>query len=261
MTLLDRHHAIKTEIVSHLTALVELARTAGMRTLASDVETRRIPKVANERFHLVILGEFNHGKTTFVNALLGADILPTGITPTTAAINHVLFADKPAARAILKDGSDIAIAPGSLADWVTVTGARQGEVSHVEVGYPAALLRENVVLVDTPGVNDLNEQRADITYGYVPQADAVIFLLDAGQALKDSEREFLSSRVLTRTKERLIFVVGKIDLLSGSERDDVLRYAHEGLGELVPDPVVFPISAREALAGRVDSSGLPELLA
>ena len=70
------------------------------------------------------------------------------------------------------------------------------EVAYVELGYPSELLVNNVVLVDTPGVNDLNEQRAEVTYGYVPRADAVVFLLDAGQALKDSEREFLRSRVL-----------------------------------------------------------------
>ena len=77
------------------------------------------------------------------------------------------------------------------------------------------------MLVDTPGVNDLNEQRAEVTYGYVPRADAVVFLLDAGQALKDSEREFLRSRVLESARDRLIFVLGKMDLLYA-------RRAHRG---------------------------------
>jgi hypothetical protein len=133
-------------------------------------------------------------------------------------------------------------------------------VSYVEVGYPAEILRENVTLVDTPGVNDLNEQRAEITYGYVPRADAVIFLLDAGQALKDSEREFLSSHVLEGSRDRLIFVLGKMDLLSEVERSAVLSYVREGLGKLVKEPVVFPLSAKAFLAGRREESGLPALL-
>jgi hypothetical protein len=129
------------------------------------------------------------------------------------------------------------------------------------VGYPADLLRENITLVDTPGVNDLNEQRADITYGYVPRADAVIFLLDAAQALKDSEREFLSSHVLEGSKERLIFVLGKIDLLRDKEREEVIRYVREGLKKFVDDPTVFPLSAKDWLASRAPDSGFPELLA
>jgi hypothetical protein len=150
--------------------------------------------------------------------------------------------------------------PEALADWVTVAGSRWQDVAYVELGYPAEILREKVVLVDTPGVNDLNEQRADITYGYVPRADAVIFLLDAGQALKDSEREFLSSHVLEGSRDRLIFILGKMDLLSDAERSAVLDYVKRGLATFVPDPVVFPLSARAALAGRPEDSGLPELL-
>jgi GTPase Era involved in 16S rRNA processing len=259
--LLERHGKSKQKLLTQLRALAKLARDSGMRTLAADIETTRIPKVENERFHLVVLGEFNHGKSTFVNALLGADVLPTGITPTTAAINHVVYADKANAKATLFDGDSISIAPAALSDWVTAAGARSKDVHHVELGYPSEILRENIVLVDTPGVNDLNEQRAEITYGYVPRADAVIFLLDAGQALKDSEREFLSGRVLERTKDRLIFVVGKVDLLADKERDDVVRYVREGLGQLVDDPVVFPLSAKQALTGDRESSGMPELMA
>src|SRR5690606_29257260 len=157
-----------------------------------------------------VLGEFNHGKTTFVNALLGDEVLPVGITPTTAAINHVIHAEGPRARAVLAEGGEEALEVHSLSDWITVGGARARDVAYVEVGYPADILRENITLVDTPGVNDLNEQRAEITYGYVPRADAVIFLLDAGQALKDSEREFLASHVLEGSRDRMIFVLGKM---------------------------------------------------
>src|SRR4029078_6354947 len=107
------------------------------------------------------------------------------------------------------------------------------EVAHVEVGYPADILQGNVVLVDTPGVNDLNEQRAEVTYGYVPGAHAVIFLLDSGQALKDSEREFLASHVLEGSRDRLIFVLGKIDLLGPGERSAVDTYVREGLAKTV----------------------------
>ena len=196
-----------------------------MITLARDIRTTRIPKLESERFHLVVLGEFNHGKSTFVNALLGSDVLPTGITPTTASINHVVYARRSrTARVVLLDRREPARSirassrSGSPSRAATPTRSRTSSSAT-----RASCSSNNVVLVDTPGVNDLNEQRAEVTYGYVPRADAVVFLLDAGQALKDSEREFLRSRVLESARDRLIFVLGKMDMLSADERTAVAR--------------------------------------
>ncbi len=257
--LLDHHKQSKHEIVARFQQLADVADAVGMTTLARDIRATRIPKIQEERFHLVVLGEFNHGKSTFVNALLGAEVLPTGITPTTAAINHVRWSDGIAGRVVLLDGTARELGAHEIKEWVTVAGGRADEVAYVELGYPAELLKNNVVLVDTPGVNDLNEQRAEVTYGYVPRADAVIFLLDAGQALKDSEREFLSSHVLEGSRDRMIFVLGKMDMLNAEERAAVTAYVKDGLAKLVKEPVVFPLSAREWLLRRDPGSGMSEL--
>ena len=261
MILLEHHKSAKREIITRFEQLAEIAEGVGMVTLARDIRTTRIPKIESERFHLVVLGEFNHGKSTFVNSMLGSDILPTGITPTTASINHVVWAQHPTARVMLLSGESRYLEPSQLKDWVTVAGGHAAEVSYVELGYPSDLLTNNVVLVDTPGVNDLNEQRAEVTYGYVPRADAVVFLLDAGQALKDSEREFLRSRVLENARDRLIFVLGKMDMLSSDEKIAVIDYVKKNLAQLMPDPVVFPLSARDWAKTKDPASGMPELLA
>src|SRR5690606_428502 len=108
--------------------------------------------------------------------------------------------------------------------------------------------------------NDLNEQRAEVTYGYVPRADAVLFLLDAGQALKDSEREFLSSHMLDGSRDRLIFVLGKMDLLSDDERSAVVAYVKEGVAKLAPGASVYPLSAKSWLVRRDPESGMPALM-
>ncbi|HEY4243929.1 MAG TPA: dynamin family protein [Kofleriaceae bacterium] len=261
MILLDHHKSAKREIIARFQQLADVADAVGMVTLARDIRTTRIPKLESERFHLVVLGEFNHGKSTFVNALLGSDALPTGITPTTASINHVVWAQHPTARVVLTTGESKFLEPGQIKDWVTVAGGHASEVAYVELGYPSDLLRNNVVLVDTPGVNDLNEQRAEVTYGYVPRADAVVFLLDAGQALKDSEREFLRSRVLEAARDRLIFVLGKMDLLNTDERAAVVDYVKDGLKTITTEPVVFALSAKDWAKSKDPASGMPELLA
>jgi len=258
--MLEKHRESKTVILEHLERLADIAQEIGMVSLASDIRHQRLQKLRDEQFHLVVLGEFNHGKSTFVNALLGTELLPTGITPTTATINHLVYADQPCAKALTLDGEEIALSPSEISDWATVAGAHSKEVQRLEIGYPAALLKQGITLVDTPGVNDLNEQRADITYGYVPRADAVIFLLDASQALKDSEREFLSSHVLEGSKDRLIFVLGKIDLLNDEEKDAVVNYVRKGLTKFVDDPVVFPLSAKSWLDSRDPGSGFSPLL-
>ncbi|HEU4728008.1 MAG TPA: dynamin family protein [Kofleriaceae bacterium] len=260
MIFLEHHKQAKREIVSRFQQLAEIADGVGMITLARDIRTTRIPKLESERFHLVVLGEFNHGKSTFVNALLGSEILPTGITPTTASINHVVYAPHPTAKVVLTSGESKFLDPNQLKEWVTVAGGHASEVAYVEVGYPSDLLKNNVVLVDTPGVNDLNEQRAEVTYGYVPRADAVVFLLDAGQALKDSEREFLRSRVLESARDRLIFVLGKMDMLSPDERTAVTEYVASGLAKMMPDPVVYALSAKDWARSKDPASGMPALL-
>jgi small GTP-binding protein len=261
MILLDHHKQAKREIIARFSQLAEVAESVGMVTLARDIKTTRIPKLEAERFHLVVLGEFNHGKSTFVNALLRQDVLPTGITPTTASINHVVYAQNPTARVVLLSGESKYLEPTQLKEWVTVAGGHASEVAYVELGFPSELLVNNVVLVDTPGVNDLNEQRAEVTYGYVPRADAVVFLLDAGQALKDSEREFLRSRVLESARDRLIFVLGKMDLLNPDERTAVTEYVRQGLGQFAHEPIVFPLSAKDWAKSGDPASGMPQLLA
>src|SRR5262249_49184120 len=86
------------------------------------------------------------------------------------------------------------------------------------------------------------------------------FLLDAGQALKDSEREFLRSRVLESARDRLIFVLGKMDMLSSDERAAVLDYVRTGLAKMMPGPVVFPLSAKDWAKTKDPASGMPELM-
>jgi small GTP-binding protein len=242
--------------------LARLARAAGLASAADDIEHVRIPKLDEGRFSLVVLGEFNHGKSTLINALLGETLLPAGITPTTAVLTEICHGDTASAEAVMEDGQRVPVAPTQLASWLTVEGAATRErLDHVEVRHPAALLRERVTIVDTPGVNDINEQRADITYGYVPRADAALFLLDATQILSNSERRFLEDRILRSCRERLVFVVTKADLLDAAELEEACSFARRHLSALVPAPALFPVSARRALAGDRERGRMEPLLA
>ncbi len=261
--MLESFHGKKSDVTSALRGLSGLAEKVGAKSLAARIEVDLVQKLEADRFHLVVVGEFNHGKTTFVNALLGASILPVGVTPTTAVIHHLEHADSPRAELVYANG-DRAPLPFEEVKTFAVGGSHGDdgrEVKHLEVGYPAELLRERIVLVDTPGVNDLSLQRADITYSYIPRSDDVLFLLDAGQPLKESERVFLQEKLLAQSRDKILFVVTKRDIWSDDERDEALRYIQRELGKLVRTPMVFPVSAQQALEGHPDQSGMPELLA
>jgi small GTP-binding protein len=252
--------ARRDEVVAALKGLGDVATSLGTRTVRDRVERDLVRKLEEDRFHLVVVGEFNHGKTTFVNALLGAHVLPAGVTPTTAAIHQIRFAERPEAFVVGDKGERRAIAFDEAARFAVGGEASTAEVDYLDIGYPAPLLRERILLVDTPGVNDLSLQRADITYSYIPRADAVLFLLDAGQILKESERVFLSEKLLKASRDKIVFVVTKWDLLSPDERAQALAYARKHLSALVQDPAVFPVSADAALGGDRAASGLPELV-
>lgn len=251
--------SIKEHILTEFQHLVDITRQTGMVTLARDLETQRIPKLQEERFSIVVIGEFNHGKSTFVNALLKSSVLPAGITPTTATINHLVYSRTPYAKAVMQDGATHDVDPKDLQNWVTIEGKHNEEVDHVEIGWPAEFLKDRITLVDTPGVNDINEARAQITYQYIPRADLVLFLLDATQILKQSERAFLEQKLLRRSKDKLLFLIGKSDLLSADEKEQTLRYCRQHLSHVVPDPVLFLVSAKKMLSGELDQSGFAAL--
>ncbi len=252
----------KLDVTVALQELSDIAGGLGAKSLKERLDRDLVKKMEEDRFHLVVVGEFNHGKSSFVNALLGETVLPVGVTPTTAAIHHLKYADTPEATVVYSSGKRETIPFGETKRFAVGGGTSPEDVDYLEVGYPAPLLKERILLVDTPGVNDLSLQRADITYSYIPRADAVLFLLDAGQILKESERQFLQDKLLKASRDKIVFVITKWDILNEDEKKEALAYARTQLANLVKDPVVFPVSAETALqGGKMAESGMPELLA
>lgn len=249
-----------------LEALFELTKVAGdLGTMSTRDRIQKgvVDKLEDNLFHLVVVGEFNHGKTTFVNAFLGVDVLPVGVTPTTAVIHEIEYGDEPSAKVVYENGTEVGIPFDEVKLFAIGNPAPDpdpGPVRLLEVRYPAELLRQHIALVDTPGVNDLSLARADITYKYIPQCDAVLFLLDAGQLVKESERVFLQEKLLGQSRDKIVFVVTKKDILDDAELEQAMGYVQSQLAKLVATPRIFAVSAEKALEGARDASGMDELL-
>ncbi len=241
---IDRDH-----IAEFYEELAELAGETGLNSLRREVEEERLPALRSGEVSLVVLGEFNHGKSTVVNALLGEEVLPMGITPTTAVITHLVHGEEPSARIKPPRQQEfVPLAYEDLGPAVEAVDEEEEGPEYVEIAYPNEFLDDGLVLVDTPGVNDISRQKVEITYGYVPRADVIIYVLDATQVLKKSEVTFIRDRLLKANRDRILFVLGKVDALDEEEAREVEAYARQRLETLIGPVELFAFSARDAMA-------------
>src|SRR6266508_5827274 len=137
-------------------ALRELATLGDERSGSQVADGARslLKKLSEERFNVVVVGEFKRGKTTFVNALLGADVLPAAVVPLTSIVTAVTWGEEPRAEVSFLNGRTESVGLEDLPLYVTERGNPRNElgVQRAMVFYPAGELRDGVFLVATPGV-------------------------------------------------------------------------------------------------------------
>lgn len=217
--------------------------------------------IRGDFYTIVVLGEFKRGKSTLVNALLGTRLLPMDVLPETATINAIMYEETPRLIVVHRDGTTKA---GEVSyDFLKQYSAREAgsdaeNVRYIKIGYPCELLKNRIVLVDTPGVSDLNEQRSEVTYQFVPKANAVLFVLDANAPLKKTEKEFIDERLLPLGIHNIIFIINKYDAVDEDEEEEFLDNVKKRLHRAfqmdekeaqLRDIVIYPFSAKQALQG------------
>ena len=177
----------------------------------------------DELFLLVIVGEFNSGKSAFINALVGAPIAQEGVTPTTAQINVLQYGDTP--------------------------GRQVREARLHVITAPSDILRE-IHIVDTPGTNAIIREHETITAEFVPRSDLVLFVTSADRPFTETERAFLEQ--LRGWGKKIVIVINKIDILeSDSQIEEVRAFVTESARTLLGiSPDIFPVSARLALRAK-----------
>jgi cellulose synthase operon protein C len=204
---------------------------------------------------LAIVGEFNAGKSTFINALIGADVAPTGVLPTTAILHHLRWAPDPFAKILFVDGaepSERIVALGDLR--AALRGVDPNTVRRVELRLPLASL-VSVEILDTPGFNAPDPRHANVARSALEEADVAVWLLDATQAMKQSEREVLEEA--RRIQLPVQMLVNKADRLGAADLARVMAGVAEALeatkvGSWGPP---LALSAKKALASKVSASG------
>jgi small GTP-binding protein len=177
----------------------------------------------DELFLLVVVGEFNAGKSAFINALLGSSVLAEGVTPTTSRIG------------LIRHGA-------SVAREVTSAGL---EV----VAAPVELLRE-INIVDTPGTNAVLREHEALTREFVPRSDLVLFVTSADRPFTESERAFLQG--IRDWGKKVVVVLNKVDIFERpAEVQEVIAFIKDRARELLGiTPEIFPVSGRQALRAK-----------
>jgi signal recognition particle receptor subunit beta len=244
---------LRKRLVENLNSLVAWAENENKKELVK-LMVYLAEKLKQERFNLVVLGEFKRGKSTFLNAILGDSILPTAVVPLTSVITHIAYGRTFSVEVRFKSGSRQEISPAELPEFITEkeNPENRKEVDEVWVSYPAALLMEGVHLIDTPGVGSVFQHNTDLAMRFLPQVDAVIFILSADPPISHSEMNFL--REIRQYAAKIFFIQNKINLLEVSDREESFRFTHKILSDLLDGAPIrlFPISARWALSGKME---------
>jgi len=236
-------------------------RLAALGCVAAETINALQEKIASQRFDLVVAGQFKRGKTSLVNALLGAELLPVSVVPLTSVVTAVSHGVEPSASIVLQTGETKSIALAALPGYVTEQGnpGNQKGVREALVRYPSPWLQGGLRLIDTPGVGSVYEHNTDAAHRFLPKADAVIFLLSVDQPLAQAECDFLKQ--IRRYSEKLFFVLNKIDLLTESELAQSLAFTRDALAKVLDvPPKLFPLSTRLAMGIGAPRSGMPTLL-
>ena len=232
-----------------------------------------------DAFRLMVVGEFKRGKSTLVNSLLGRDVLPARVAPCTAIITEVRYAEEP--RAVLhyhdRSKEPVVVGVDELRKYVVIDESDDGDdnasdqisqspYSLMELHYPLALCKNNVQIVDSPGLNE-HKTRTKVALDFLSKADALVLVLSCQQALSQSELAFIDDQLGGRNLRHVFFIWNHFDAIidSPDDIDDIRKRSKKYLEPRVgTNARIFYVSARTALLGKkngdraaVERSGLP----
>jgi GTP-binding protein EngB required for normal cell division len=230
----DRQALARVERIVREQGLVEFRPI--LRSLVERLEERR--------FHVAFFGRVSSGKSSLVNALLGAPILPVGVTPVTAVPTRVRLGSPPSALVQHADGSAVTVPLGELAHFASEAEnpGNVKKIARLEVVCSSPYLAEGIELVDTPGVGSLATAGAEESFAYLPRTDLALLLVDTGSALGRDEISLL--RLLSEAAIPFEILVSKADLAGPAERERLRAWVTDTVArELGASPSVTPVSA------------------
>ncbi|MGG7073986.1 dynamin family protein [Campylobacter sp. 9BO] len=203
-------------------------------------ELKRLDAFIQDQVSIAIIGQFSSGKSTFINALLGAEILPTGVTPVTAKITHIRYGAQPILRVCYKNGSQTLNDISEIANFVD-QHVFNADIDELCIYAPSEILK-HVNFIDTPGLNSLSKDDTEVTKGVLNSVCAVIWLSLIDNAARASELDELR---LLKDKSA-ICVLNQMDKLNKTEIKRVLSHAKTTYNNSFS--AIIPLSAKQAIS-------------
>lgn len=241
---------------------------AGMPDRAREVSGHLL-RLELDSVKIAVIGEFKAGKSTLINAMLGTEVLPSWTVECTAAITQVGYGEEPAMVVHKTDGTETTHPLCDLKEMATTRNRCFEDISYIEARYPVELLKNGLVIVDTPGMNSAVKARGIITKKFMKIADAAVLVLNVEYLLKQSEIQFIRDEVSQSNYGAIFVVVNRCDLYKDQPEQlkNALNQAAVRLKELIPNlERIYPLSALNALEAREDddsaalvASGIEEL--
>jgi len=211
--------------------------------------TALLDRLDAKRLRVLVAGEAKRGKSTLVNALLGRDVLPSGVTPLTAVTTTVRYGDDERAEVRFLDGHDEKHPLADLDDLVTERGNpgnRRG-IATVTAYLAAPVLAGGVELADTPGTGSVFERDTDAARDALRSMDAAVFVLTADPPVSASERDLLAA--VAELSMTTFAVLNKADHLDQAGLAEAVEFTRRVLGGAGHSGPLYPMSARAALCG------------
>jgi len=193
-------------------------------TLDRQIEACEGLLVENPPIDVAILGQFKAGKSSFVNSLIGQDVLPVGVIPVTTVITRLRFGERERALISFYDGTNREIPVGSLDEYTSEAKnpSNQKNVETVDIELPALADYAGLRLVDTPGLGSVFKAHMEVSSNWLPEVGAAVLAVSADRPLSENDLQLI--RELTQYTPRIILLLTKADLLSPSQQDEVVKF-------------------------------------
>jgi GTPase Era involved in 16S rRNA processing len=215
-------------------------------------------KIRTKTVNFAVIGQFKRGKSSFINAILGKEILPTAVIPLTSVITLVKYSDYFYSKVYFEDGHCAEIKSNELKSYIAESENPKNikKVKYIEIGYPNELLKKGMMFIDTPGIGSLHLNNTSSTYEYLPKIDAAIFITSSDPAFSEAEMKLLNE--VSGITENIFFVLNKIDYLNEKEINEVIAYTikHLKIYYTHNNITVFPVSSKNALNSKIRNDNL-----
>lgn len=259
-TIEKQQRVSSVEITTLIKQTVDVLEKCGFGKMSARVNQIQ-SDLTRERFVVSVVGEFNHGKSTFLNHLLDdAAKLPVADLPTTAVLTRIRYAHQPKMAVFDEKGARKAIMDIHEDSWnglVANNFGKEEPKGSVIVGIPNSWLgKHNLEIIDCPGAGDLSEERAKVIGDVLNRTEGAVIALNATAALSNSEKIFINNRILARKTPFTLIIVNKLDLVKKDERSKVIKYIKDVLAlnkmdipVYIPYDIEMPDATYESIIG------------